>query len=454
MQKPAFILLVFGIICVAATIDIDNLFPYSQQEIPSYVAADNTPSDNPITDAGATLGRVLFYDKQLSEDMTVSCASCHHQEFAFGDTAKQSIGVSGLTGRHSMRLVNARFSEESNYFWDERAESLEEQTTMPIKDHIEMGFSGFGGHPTINSLFDRMAGIEYYQVLFPLVFGSSEITEERIQFALAQFIRSIQSFDTPFDDGMNLAPSVGAPFPNFTNQENLGKQLFLLPRPQGGAGCAGCHSPPEFNIDPLSLNNGVIGMVDTDETDLTNTKSPSLRELVNPSGEENGPFMHDASLETLADVIDHYDFIVPNPENTNLDPRLQGPPLNLTDTEKAALVAFLKTLSGTDVYSAAQWSDPFGEDETIDLIGGTTNSENTPDFNMKVYPNPFREYLLIESRSEQLSVEFYNLNGALVKKATGSAQEPINASELPKGVYLLHVKFSDNGRRTVKVVKH
>jgi len=95
----------------------------------------------------ATLGRVLFYDKQLSANGAIACASCHKQEFAFSDTAQQSVGLNGgLTGRHSMRLVNSRFADEVRFFWDERASSLEDQTTQPIQDHVEMGFSGENGN--------------------------------------------------------------------------------------------------------------------------------------------------------------------------------------------------------------------------------------------------------------------------------------------------------------------
>ena len=105
-------------------IDLNDLFDYSNQPIPGYIQKDNTPFNNTLTDEGATLGRVLFYDKQLSVDNTVSCASCHQQQFAFGDTAVVSQGVNGTTGRHSVRLVNARFGDEVRFFWDERAASL------------------------------------------------------------------------------------------------------------------------------------------------------------------------------------------------------------------------------------------------------------------------------------------------------------------------------------------
>ena len=118
---------------------------YANQPVPNYINKDNTPADNPITDLGATLGRVMFYDKRLSKNDTISCSSCHQQEHAFGDPSLASTGVAGTTGRHSMRLVNARFSNEPRFFWDERATSAEDQATQPIQDHKEMGFSGTDG---------------------------------------------------------------------------------------------------------------------------------------------------------------------------------------------------------------------------------------------------------------------------------------------------------------------
>lgn len=125
-------------------INLNSLYNYANQAVPSYITKFNGTT-NPITDKGATLGRVLFYDKKLSSNNTVACASCHQQQFAFSDQAIASTGVNGTTGRHSMRLINARFANESKFFWDERAASLEVQTTMPIKDHAEMGFSGANG---------------------------------------------------------------------------------------------------------------------------------------------------------------------------------------------------------------------------------------------------------------------------------------------------------------------
>ena len=180
-------------------IDPNNLANYANQGKPGYILKDNTAGNN-ITDAKATLGRVLFYDKQLSIDNTISCGSCHIQKFAFSDTAVASLGVqNGRTARHSMRLVNARFSNEAKFFWDERAPTLEQQSTQPIQDHAEMGFSGQNGRPNLAALLSKLSGIGYYKELFQFVYGDQNITEARMQECLSQFVRSIQSFDSKYD---------------------------------------------------------------------------------------------------------------------------------------------------------------------------------------------------------------------------------------------------------------
>ena len=349
---------------------MDNLANYANQTIPIYITKDNT-TGNPITDKGATLGRVLFYDTNLSSINTISCSSCHIQANAFGDVAVASDGVNGTTTRHSMRLVNSRFSNENKFFWDERAATLEIQSTQPIQNHIEMGFSGTSGDASITTLITKLQNIAYYQELFKYVYGSEVITESKIQLALAQFVRSIQSFDSKYDAGRALAANDNQPFSNFTAQENQGKNLFLAPpvfnatgsRTAGGVGCAACHAAPEFDIDPNTRNNGIIGVLNGTGIDITNTRAPSLRNLVKLDGTTNGPMMHTGNLATLQNVIGHYGTINRAPGNTNLDPRLTpkgfGQQLNLTATEVNALVAFLKTLSGIDVYNNSKWSNPF-----------------------------------------------------------------------------------------------
>jgi len=330
--------MITGVFLTAGMIDLANLVDYENQTIPNYINRDNT-ANNPINNAAATLGRVLFYDKNLSSDNTVSCSTCHQQEFAFSDLDVVSQGVNELTGRHSMRLINSRFGAEVRFFWDKRAASLEAQTTQPIQDHGEMGFSGTNGDPDFDDLIIKMEATPYYKTLFSEAFGDDAITEARMQLAMAQFIRSIESFDSKFDVGLSqVGGNINAPFPNFTTQENQGKNLFNQPpqfanggiRVGGGVGCAACHQGPEFSIDRQppnqQRNNGVITVAnDSSAIDLTNTRSPTLRDLFSPAGVLNGPMMHDGSFATFDAVLDHYNDVTFNPNvNQVLNGRLRG----------------------------------------------------------------------------------------------------------------------------------
>jgi cytochrome c peroxidase len=351
-----------------SNINLDQLPNYASQTVPGYITKNNT-GGNAILNEKALIGRVLFYDKNLSTSNTVACASCHQQSHAFSDASIASTGVNGTTGRHSMRLVNARFAAEARFFWDERAATLEAQTTQPIQDHAEMGFSGQNGGPALADLLIKLKSKDYYQVLFRKAYNNTDITEARLQECLAQFVRSIQSFDSKYDAGRAAAPNDGAPFANFTAQENQGKNLFLQPpqfaaggvRTGGGAGCGGCHRAPEFDIDPNSRNNGLITKIGGG-TDITVTRAPTLRDVMRADGTLNGPLMHTGALD-VAGIISHYNSGVTATGNTNLDPRLRPggsvQNLQLTQAEKDALVAFLKTLSGQQVYTDARWSNPF-----------------------------------------------------------------------------------------------
>jgi cytochrome c peroxidase len=353
-------------------IDLNNLTNYSGQSKPNYIQKDNTGA-NTITNPKATLGRVLFYDKSLSVNNSISCSSCHKQEFAFSDSELVSTGIlGGTTARHSMRLVNSRFAVEQKFFWDERAASLEIQTTQPMMDHSEMGFSGQNGRPAFSTLLTKLQGIAYYNELFKFIYNDLNVTESRLQECLAQFIRSIQSFDSKYDAGRALVTNDNQNFSNFTAEENLGKNLFITPpvfdanssRIGGGVGCNACHNAPEFDIDPNSRNNGIIGIINSTNRDLTVTRAPSLRDLTRVGGRVNSPMMHTGANQSLRAVINHYNTIVLNQnQNPNLDPRLApnriGQKLNLTEAEISAVIAFLQTLSGPNIYSDKKWSNPF-----------------------------------------------------------------------------------------------
>ena len=355
-------------------IDLGALPNYARQPKPSYIFSDNTPTasggpgvvPNPITNTGATLGRVLFYDKRLSRNDTISCSSCHHQDHAFGDPAIASSGVSGMTPRHAMRLINARFAEP-RFFWDDRAPTLENQTTQPFRNTIEMGFSGANGDPTFADLLAKISALPEYQTLFNAAFGSPGIDESRMQRALAQFVRSIQSFDSKFDEGMVSTPTQ-PPFSNFTDSEKRGRQLFGGAAPNG-ANCLFCHNDPTFSNTSPSGNDGVTATI-AGGTDLTVISSPTLRDLVGPSGQLNAPLMHNGSFTSIAQVIEHYNAIPADNPNLSFILKQNGVPqkLNLTDQQKLDLEAFLRTLTGKAVYTDPKYSNPFRADGTITVI--------------------------------------------------------------------------------------
>lgn len=295
---------------------------YSQPNYPAHYGlalnTDNTPANNPTTDRGATLGRVLFYDVRLSVNNTISCASCHVQKWGFTDTARFSVGFTGgRTPMHSMRLANGQFYATGQQFWDKRASSIEEQSTQPIKDHIEMGFDSLNGG--IQALIVKMEQLPYYPSLFNWAFGDSEITEERMQLALAQFIRAMVSTNSRFDEGYAMTYDPNIPgtgllqnFPNFTEQENMGKMLFMQPVHLGGAGCNACHQASAFTLDGPVLSNGI------NAGETTIFKSPSLKNVA-----LTGPYMHAGQIADLEGVIEHYDNGVK--DGPALDPLLRDP---------------------------------------------------------------------------------------------------------------------------------
>ena len=350
-------------VAAATTLDLGHPADYTRTSWPPFYTAQvlgqsNTPVGNPTTDRGATLGRVLFHDRHLSINEAKSCASCHAQASGFSDPAQFSLGFGGTdrTTAHSMRLGNARFYAAQEMFWDRRAASLEAQATQPIRNGIEMGFDD--EHGGLDSLLTRMRGLAYYPELFAWVYGDSAITEDRIQRALAQYVRSIVAADSKFDRAYASAYNpaapgggIGADFPGFTAQENLGKSLFLRPVNQGGAGCAGCHVPPTF---ALAANSGSNGL---DAGETRTFKSPSLKDVG-----VTGPYMHDGRFTTLGQVVGHYMRNVQ--DGPALDARLRGPggaPQRLTfaTSDENAIVAFLLTLTDKSLPTDPRFTDPF-----------------------------------------------------------------------------------------------
>jgi len=266
---------------------------------------------------------------------------------------------------------------------------------------------------------------------------------------LAQFIRSIQSFDSKFDLGLAQTPNLAANFPNYTTQENQGKALFLAPPNAGGAGCQGCHAAPEFDIDPNTLNNGIIAVASATNTiDLFNTRAPSLRNLFNPSGNLNGPLMHNAIFKTIDQVVNHYNNCPQAPIKTNLDPRLKGPggTLNLTQAQKNALIAFLKTLSGNAVYTDPKWSDPFEKNGSLNVITGLNELTVTASLNFKVYPNPATDQIQISVKEGDYQLRVYDAFGRLMLQQATDGSEQIDLSSYSKGI--LFIELLDTANHT------
>ncbi len=346
--------------------DVLNLpathYNYSNPDLPAHflqgqtAGIDNTPGNNPVTDEGATLGRVLFYDVKLSANNSVSCASCHVQEDGFSDPDQFSTGFQGgLTGRNSMGLSNARYYDNGRFFWDERAATLEDQVLGPIQDQVEMGMD-------LDELVVKLQAEEYYGVLFEDAFGDSEVTSDRISLALSQFVRSMVSYESPYDVGL---AAVGGDedddFPNFTALENRGKDLFFSGRTQ----CSNCHETHTFSGDQ-ARNNGLdanltdlgVGAVTGRNQDNGEFKTGSLRNIA-----LTAPYMHDGRFATLRQVVEFYNTgIQDSPE---LDNRLRGPGgngvrrMNLSPQEIDALVAFMEALTDENFIRDEKFSNPF-----------------------------------------------------------------------------------------------
>jgi cytochrome c peroxidase len=428
---------------------------------------DNTPTSNPTTDAGATLGRVLFYDVDLSQNHTISCASCHIQKFSFSDTAQFSEGFNGgYTPRNSMGLIHARFQKDSAFFWDDRAASLEIQTLLPIQNSIEMGL-------TLDTLVARVSAKSFYPALFQSAFGSASVTTEKISRAIAQFIRSMNTFGSRYRYGVehtNGNPSI-VPFTSFTAQENLGKQLFMDTL---RGNCQACHTRNIFvqqgvkniGLDLVYTDNGV-GTAFNNHSKDGMFSVPSLINI-----ELTAPYMHDGRYKTLEQVINFYsDSIKAHPNLSGflreIIPGTIDPNNNTCDTcaprkiqytteEKSALLAFLKTLTDTIITTDARWSNPFCTSSITGL------KELNAILSMSVFPNPLTEHdiLNIDINNGQAytgTITIYDLEGRLAytKSQYFKLSNQIIRLEdcsLTKGTYLISIESNKNQRMTKKIV--
>jgi cytochrome c peroxidase len=319
-------LLLLALAAVAAgASDFGGYYPYP---VPLGLQAPDVPADNDVTDAKVALGKTLFFDRRLSRDSTVSCASCHDPNRGWTDQKPVSSGIRGQKGtRSAPTVLNAAYMELQ--FWDGRAKSLEEQAKGPIENPIEMGF-------THAEAVARLAGIKGYAPLFKAAFGDGSINIDRVAMAIATFERTVLTGNSPYDrwkagDTHAMSPAAVA-----------GYNLFNDPK---RANCAACHDG--FNFSDSDFHNTGIGADDPGRSAVTHQdkdkgafKTPTLRNLKN-----TGPYMHDGSRKTLVEAIDLYDDGgIPNP---NLDSRIK--PLHLTEIEEGDLAYFLDALNGDPV---------------------------------------------------------------------------------------------------------
>lgn len=325
------------------------------------VMASDSGNNGKVTNAGARLGRALFYDTKLSKNNAVACASCHKQDLAFADNVAFSNGFEGgKTGRNSMSIVNA--IDSKGFFWDNRTQNLQDMVLQPIRHQVEMGLE------SSEFLVAKLKATSYYPNLFYEAFGSPQITKELVGKAMAQFIFSMVTGNSKADKanvifgGWNTNSSI------LTPDEQHGSALFQ------NMGCAGCHSGKNLRgwNDLGFANIGLdydypdkgMGAITSDPLQNGVFKIPSLRNVA-----LTAPYMHDGRYATLEQVVEHYNSgIIYSPtlstQLQKIDPITyqflnEGIKMNLSDDDKRGLVAFLKTLTDYALTTDPKFSDPF-----------------------------------------------------------------------------------------------
>jgi cytochrome c peroxidase len=309
---------------------------------PAFFPAMDIPADNPLTVEGIALGRELFYEKMLSGDNTLSCAGCHRPENAFTDSRKFSIGIDQVAGtRNSMALFNLGY--QKFYFWDGRAKTLEQQILEPVPNPVEM-------HQGWKRTIEKLADQPRYREMFGRAFGDEIADSTRVSKAIAQFLRTLVSSGSKFDQYRRGEATL-------TADEFAGLELFLkeggdpdvVTGGQNGADCFHCHGFGDMQFSDFLLHNNGLDSQFTDPgaggvtgkaSDMGRFKAPSLRNL-----SYTAPYMHDGRFSTLEEVIGHYNS--GGHPSTTIDPfmKYSSGGLNLSPSAQQQLIAFLKTLN-------------------------------------------------------------------------------------------------------------
>ena len=390
-----------------------------------------------VDDDISTLGRVLFYDEKLSAMENMSCATCHKQELSFADDVQFSQGISSLTQRNSMALNDLSWEGKIGFFWDMEFSNLEDMIDIPFKDENEVGAQ-------FDEVVIKMNSTEYYPELFENAFGDSEVTEERIVSALTNFVSSMVTFNSRFDQEANIG------FTGFTTDELAGLELFSF-------NCAVCHSNTFGGVNsnlstedaimffPFIFNNGLeatpddLGAGDWFIGAEGLFKVTSLRNI-----ELSAPYMHNGSLETLDDVIDFYSDDVQNNDWSGIFIPQGG--FNFSDTEKNQLKAFLLTLTDESFKTNVKWSDPFSPISSVvdeDLMG------------LMVAPNPMNNYTNITLEGNELTTAQLLITdqlGRIVFKDEFKGNEySFNNYSLPSGIYNVSIN-NEKSRNSLQLI--
>lgn len=286
------------------------------------------PASNPITPEKVELGKMLYFDKRVSKDGTISCATCHNPKEGWTERKDTSLGIHEQKGgRNSPTVINAAYAAAQ--FWDGRAATLEEQATGPVENPIEMGNS-------MEAVVTEFSKIPEYQERFQKVFGTG-VTKEGFAMAIAAFERTVLSGNSPYDRYKNGDEKA------LTEAQIRGLDLFE------GTGCADCHTPPLFSS--YQYRNAGVGMdqekpdfgrqaVTGKDSDKGRFRIPSLREVANTA-----PYFHDGSAKTLEEAVAL--MASGGKDNPNLAPELKAiRDAELTEQDQKDLVEFLKALSG------------------------------------------------------------------------------------------------------------
>lgn len=317
----------------------------------------NYISENPLTNEGVSLGRYLFYEKALSINNTQSCASCHNQNNGFTDHENQfSTGAEGVIGtRNAMTLFNLNWSD--GYFWDGRQPNLESLAGEPIEAPHEMNLS-------LDEAVKKIKSLPDYTDRFEKAFPGKGITTTTIRYAIAQFVRSITSYQSKWDEYKAKTPQ--NPAIHMTESEKRGFNAFL---DEQKGDCFHCHqlnSP--FIIDLREnqfANNGLDAQPDSglarvtgDPNDIGKFKTPSLRNLA-----YTAPYMHDGRFATLEDVLAHYDhdFKYSPTIGTSLTKHIdqnQQPVPRLSAQDIQDIIAFLNLMNDPTLLTNPNYSDP------------------------------------------------------------------------------------------------